>query len=90
MSDDADTIDPLVLGRLESMAKKRYAMGRDRFGITDLTTDKRNFIEETLEELIDCAWYMAARLVQLQQYEQRQEPEQLELFSEVIYGERRD
>jgi len=86
MRDDADIVDALVLEKLKVLAEKRYALGRERFGTTNLKTDPRDFVEETLEELIDCAWYMAAKLVQLKVYETPQRGEQLELFEGDLDG----
>lgn len=70
MKDDADLIDKIAIDRLRGLAEKRYALGREKFGVTDLDKDSRDFIEETIEELIDTAWYLAAKLVQVRRQDE--------------------
>jgi len=72
-TDHADDIDKIALDLLVERAKHRYSLGRERFGRTNLDTDKRDFLDESLEEIIDFAWYIAAEIVRLKRIRDRRE-----------------
>jgi len=46
-------------------ALQRYETGRIEHGDLDLSTDKRNFIEEAEQELLDCINYCAFQILRL-------------------------
>jgi len=69
VKDDADAVEVTVFDSLKRVAEGRYAGGRKEFGITVLDEDPRDFITESIEEVIDLAWYVAARLEQLKRAE---------------------
>jgi len=46
-------------------ALKRYEAGRKEHGQLDLSTDKRNFIHEAEQELLDCINYCVFQIIKL-------------------------
>jgi len=47
------------------LIKKRLLIGEKKYGNENVPTDGRDFLKESLEEALDCAVYLAARLVEL-------------------------
>lgn len=46
-------------------ALQKYEKGREELGQLDLSTDSRNFIDEAIEELIDCTNYCVFQIIRL-------------------------
>ena len=46
---------------------KRLIKGEEKYGHENVASDGRDFVQEALEEALDCAVYLAARLVEIQQ-----------------------
>lgn len=46
-------------------ALDKYEAGRAEHGQIDLSTDKRNFIDESIEELIDAINYLTFQIIRL-------------------------
>ena len=44
---------------------KRLIKGERKYGHENVLSDGRDFLKESLEEALDCAVYLAARLVEL-------------------------
>ena len=44
---------------------KRLLKGEQKYGHENVASDGRDFLKESLEEALDCAVYLAARLVEL-------------------------
>tara|TARA_R100000789_G_scaffold98029_1_gene101355 strand:- start:449 stop:628 length:180 start_codon:yes stop_codon:yes gene_type:complete len=44
---------------------KRLMKGEQKYGHENVASDGRDFLKESLEEALDCAVYLAARLVEL-------------------------
>ena len=55
------------------LIRSRLAAGAKKYGEEILVTDKRDFIEETLEELLDSCVYLACKIIQLKQSSVRDE-----------------
>tara|TARA_R100000306_G_C4305994_1_gene107664 strand:- start:8 stop:199 length:192 start_codon:yes stop_codon:yes gene_type:complete len=48
-----------------NLIKSRLDAGADKYGEEILITDKRDFIVESLEEILDTCVYLACKLIQL-------------------------
>ena len=48
-----------------NLIKNRLDAGADKYGEEILVTDKRDFIVESLEEILDTCVYLACKLIQL-------------------------
>lgn len=46
-------------------ALSKYNEGHKRYGQLDLSMDKRNFIDESIEELIDAINYLCFQIIRL-------------------------
>ena len=51
---------------------KRLIKGERKYGHENVACDGRDFTEEALEEALDCAVYLAARIVEIQNKKERQ------------------
>ena len=47
------------------LIKQRLLIGEKKYGNENVTNDGRDFLKESLEEALDCAVYLAARLLEL-------------------------
>ncbi|MAG26281.1 hypothetical protein CMI47_12080 [Candidatus Pacearchaeota archaeon] len=50
-----------------NLVGKRLIKGEKKYGHENVTSDGRNFVQEALEEALDCAVYISAKLVEIQQ-----------------------
>ena len=48
------------------LISKRLIKGKKRYGKENISSDGRDFIQEALEEALDCAVYLAAHLIEIQ------------------------
>ena len=46
---------------------KRLTKGEKRYGKENIASDGRDFIQESLEEALDCAVYLAGHIIELQE-----------------------
>ena len=46
---------------------KRLTKGEKRYGKENIASDGRDFVQESLEEALDCAVYFAGHIVELQE-----------------------
>ena len=53
------------------LIKDRLLVGERKYGHENVINDGRDFIKEALEEALDCAVYLAARLVEIQNKKER-------------------
>ena len=51
--------------KILDLIDKRLIKGEQKYGHENITNDGRNFLKESLEEALDCAVYLAARLIEL-------------------------
>ena len=51
--------------QIVKLIRKRLVKGEERYGKQNITSDGRDFIQEALEEALDCAVYLAAKLIEL-------------------------
>ena len=50
--------------RILDLIGKRLAKGKKRYGKENISSDGRDFVQEALEEALDCAVYLAAHLIE--------------------------
>ncbi len=58
-------IEPQDIETIIREALKRYEEGRQEHGDLDLSTDKRDFIHEAEQELLDCINYCVFQILRL-------------------------
>ena len=46
---------------------KRLVKGQERYGKENIASDGRDFLEEALEEALDCSVYLAALLIEIRE-----------------------
>ena len=56
------------------LIEERLVVGERKYGNENVINDGRDFIQEALEEALDCAVYLAARLIEIK----RKRKEELE------------
>ena len=61
---------------------KRLVKGQERYGKENIASDGRDFLEEALEEALDCSVYLAALLIEIR--EKSKSPEYQSLGDNVI------
>lgn len=57
-------INEMVVSRIQ----QRLDLGAEKYGDTISVDDRRDFVEESLEEALDMAVYLSGALIQLQHY----------------------
>ena len=53
--------------KILDLVGKRLTKGEKRYGKENITSDGRDFIQESLEEALDCAVYLAGHIIELQE-----------------------
>ena len=53
--------------KILKLIKERLAVGEKRYGKENITSDGRDFVQEALEEALDCSIYLAGHLIELQE-----------------------
>ena len=57
--------------KILDLIKKRLIKGEKKYGKENIASDDRDFIQESLEEALDCAVYLAAILIELDEKEKQ-------------------
>ena len=52
--------------RILDLIGKRLDKGKKRYNKENISSDGRDFVQEALEEALDCAVYLAAHLIEIQ------------------------
>ena len=55
------------------LIEERLIIGERKYGNENVINDGRDFIQEALEEALDCAVYLAAKLIEIKK--RKEEPE---------------
>ena len=55
--------------KILKLIEQRLLIGEKKYGNENVTNDGRDFVKESLEEALDCAVYLAARLLELDEEE---------------------
>ena len=58
--------------KILKLIEQRLLIGEKRYGNENDTNDGRDFLKESLEEALDCAVYLAARLLELDEKEEKE------------------
>ena len=58
--------------KILKLIEQRLLIGEKKYGNENVTNDGRDFIKESLEEALDCAVYLAARLLELDEKEKKE------------------
>ena len=53
--------------KILDLVGKRLAKGEKRYGKENISSDGRDFVQEALEEALDCAVYLAGHLIEIQE-----------------------
>ena len=53
--------------QIVKLIKKRLVVGEERYGKENIASDGRDFIQEALEEALDCSVYLAGQLIEIQE-----------------------
>ena len=48
------------------LIKQRLTKGEERYGKENIVSDGRDFVQEALEEALDCSVYLAGQLIEIQ------------------------
>ena len=60
-----------INNKILDLIGKRLIKGEQKYGHENVLSDGRDFVKESLEEALDCAVYLAARLVELDNEENK-------------------
>ena len=52
--------------QIVKLIRKRLVKGEERYGKQNIASDGRDFIQEALEEALDCSVYLAGQLIEIQ------------------------
>ena len=63
--------------KILDLIEERLIIGERKYGSENVINDGRDFIQEALEEALDCAVYLAAKLIEIKN--RKEEPEWEEL-----------
>jgi hypothetical protein len=55
--------------KILKLVEERLEEGKKKYGHENVETDGRDFIVESLEEILDCCVYVAAKLIEIQKLE---------------------
>jgi len=53
--------------QIVKLIKKRLVKGEERYGRQNIASDGRDFVQEALEEALDCSVYLAGQLIEIQE-----------------------
>jgi len=59
--------------KILDLIEERLIIGERKYGSENVINDGRDFIQEALEEALDCAVYLAAKLIEIKN--RKEEPE---------------
>ena len=53
--------------KILELIAKRLTKGEKRYGKENIASDGRDFVQESLEEALDCAVYLAGHIIEIQE-----------------------
>ena len=59
--------------KILDLIEERLIIGERKYGNENVINDGRDFVQEALEEALDCAVYLAAKLIEIKN--RKEEPE---------------
>mgnify|MGYP003154077608 FL=1 len=60
--------------KILDLIEERLVIGERKYGNENVIDDGRDFVQEALEEALDCAVYLAAKLIEIKR-KRKEEPE---------------
>ena len=60
--------------KILDLIEERLLVGERKYGNENVIDDGRDFVQEALEEALDCAVYLAAKLIEIKR-KRKEEPE---------------
>ena len=62
----------MMNNKILKLIEQRLLIGEKKYGHQNVVNDGRNFLKESLEEALDCAVYLSARLIELDEKEEKE------------------
>ena len=59
--------------QIVKLIRKRLVKGEERYGKQNIASDGRDFVQEALEESLDCAVYLAGHLIEIKEKSNKHE-----------------
>ena len=59
--------------KILKLIKNRLEIGERKYGNQNIISDGRNFIQESLEEALDCSVYLAGKLIEISEKEKERQ-----------------
>ena len=53
--------------QIVKLIRKRLVKGEERYGKQNIASDGRDFVQEALEEALDCSVYLAGQLIEIKE-----------------------
>ena len=53
--------------KILNLIKQRLVKGEKRYGKENIASNGRDFVQESLEEALDCAVYLAGHIIEIQE-----------------------
>ena len=53
--------------KILDLIEQRLKIGEKRYGKQNIVSDGRDFLEESLEEALDCSVYLAGRIIEIKE-----------------------
>ena len=71
--------------QIVKLIRKRLVKGEERYGKQNIASDGRDFVQEALEEALDCSVYLAGCLIEIKEKSNKQKfPEHQRTGDECI------
>ena len=58
--------------KILELIEERLELGAKKYGKPNMTSDGRDFLQESLEEILDCCVYVCGKLIEIKEYEGEQ------------------
>ena len=66
------------------LIEERLLIGERQYGNENVINDGRDFIQEALEEALDCAVYLAAKLIEIKKRKEEPEWEEQQKIERIL------
>ena len=61
--------------QIVKLIRKRLVKGEERYGKQNIASDGRDFVQEALEEALDCSVYLAGHLLEIKEKSKKKLPD---------------
>ena len=55
--------------KILDLIQERLELGAKKYGKPNMVSDGRDFVKESLEEILDCCVYVCGKLIEIKEYE---------------------